>query len=518
MSALVDTAPLIGHVVGGQVTTPEGSRTQDVFDPATGQVTGRVLLAEQADVDAAVAAAVVAAESWSQEPVAKRTAVLFALREQIVQHTDELAAIITAEHGKVLADSHGEIARGLEVIEYACGMPQLLKGEYTDQAATGVDVFSFREPLGVVAGITPFNFPAMVPLWMAPMAIATGNAFVLKPSERDPSASLFLARMWKAAGLPDGVFSVVQGDRVAVDALLTHPDIAAVSFVGSTPIAQHVHATATAHGKRVQALGGAKNHAVVLADADLDLAATHLTGAAFGAAGERCMAISVAVVVDDVADALLERLTAAAQKVRVAPGNDPDSDMGPVITRASQLRIEEIVTDAVDSGASAPVDGRGSHGDRSRGRVLRRPHHPRRRHDGHARVRRGDLRAGARRDPRGGPGGGDRPGQRQPVRQRDGDLHVLRRRGAHVPAGRERRHDRHQRADPRARSAGTRSAAGRTRCSARATSTARSRCGSTRAARWSPAAGRAARPRPSSTSAAPRPTDATSALDGPEPT
>ncbi|GEM00160.1 CoA-acylating methylmalonate-semialdehyde dehydrogenase [Cellulomonas terrae] len=359
MSALVDTAPLIGHVVGGQVTTPEGSRTQDVFDPATGRVTGRVLLAEQADVDAAVAAAVTAAQSWSQEPVAKRTAVLFALREQIVQHTDELAAIITAEHGKVLADSHGEIARGLEVIEYACGMPQLLKGEYTDQAATGVDVFSFREPLGVVAGITPFNFPAMVPLWMAPMAIATGNAFVLKPSERDPSASLFLARMWKAAGLPDGVFSVVQGDRVAVDALLTHPDVAAVSFVGSTPIAQHVHATATAHGKRVQALGGAKNHAVVLADADLDLAATHLTGAAFGAAGERCMAISVAVVVDEIADALLERLTAAAQKVRVAPGNDPDSDMGPVITRASQLRIEEIVTDAVDSGASAPVDGRG---------------------------------------------------------------------------------------------------------------------------------------------------------------
>ncbi|MBO3085331.1 CoA-acylating methylmalonate-semialdehyde dehydrogenase [Cellulomonas fengjieae] len=359
MSALVDTAPLIGHVVGGRVTTPDGSRTQDVFDPATGRVSGRVLLAEQADVDAAVAAAVVAAQSWSQEPVAKRAAVLFALREQIVQHAEELAAIITAEHGKVLADSRGEIARGLEVIEYACGMPQLLKGEYTDQAATGVDVFSFREPLGVVAGITPFNFPAMVPLWMSPMAIATGNAFVLKPSERDPSASLFLARMWQAAGLPDGVFSVVQGDRVAVDALLTHPDIAAVSFVGSTPIAQHVHATATAHGKRVQALGGAKNHAVVLADADLDLAATHLTGAAFGAAGERCMAISVAVVVDEVADALLERLRAGAEKVRVAPGTDPDSDMGPVITRASQLRIEEIVTDAVDSGASAVVDGRG---------------------------------------------------------------------------------------------------------------------------------------------------------------
>lgn len=359
MSALVDTVPLIGHVVGGQVTTPDGSRTQDVLNPATGEVSGRLLLAEQADVDAVVAGAVAAAESWGQEPIGKRAGVLFAFREQLVAHTDELAALITAEHGKVIADSLGEVGRGLEVVEFACGIPSLLKGEYTDQAATGVDVFSFREPLGVVAGITPFNFPAMVPLWMAPMAIATGNAFVLKPSERDPSSSLLLARLWKAAGLPDGVFSVLQGDKVAVDGLLTHPDIAAVSFVGSTRVAQHVHATATAHGKRVQALGGAKNHAVVLADADLDLAATHLTGAAFGAAGERCMAISVAVVVDEVADALLERLTAAAEKVRVAPGNDPDSDMGPVITKASQLRIEEIVTDAVESGASALVDGRG---------------------------------------------------------------------------------------------------------------------------------------------------------------
>ncbi|WP_426593911.1 CoA-acylating methylmalonate-semialdehyde dehydrogenase [Cellulomonas sp. McL0617] len=359
MSALVETAPLIGHVVGGQVTTPDGSRTQDVRNPATGEVTGRVLLADQAEVDAVVAGALEAAASWAQEPIGKRAGVLFAFREQLVAHTDELAATITAEHGKVIADSLGEVGRGLEVVEYACGIPQLLKGEYTDQAATGVDVFSFREPLGVVAGITPFNFPAMVPLWMAPMAIATGNAFVLKPSERDPSSSLLLARLWKDAGLPDGVFSVLQGDRVAVDGLLTHPDVSAVSFVGSTPIAQHVYATATAHRKRVQALGGAKNHAVVLADADLDLAATHLTGAAFGAAGERCMAISVALVVDEVADALLERLKAAAQKVRVAPGNDPDSDMGPVITKAAQLRIEEIVTDAVSSGARALVDGRG---------------------------------------------------------------------------------------------------------------------------------------------------------------
>ena len=349
MSALVDTAPLIGHVVGGQVTTPEGSRTQDVFDPATGQVTGPgAARGAGRRRRGGRGRGRRRRRRWSQEPVAKRAAVLFALREQIVQHTDELAAIITAEHGKVLADSHGEIARGLEVIEYACGMPQLLKGEYTDQAATGVDVFSFREPLGVVAGITPFNFPAMVPLWMAPMAIATGNAFVLKPSERDPSASLFLARMWKAAGLPDGVFSVVQGDRVAVDALLTHPDIAAVSFVGSTPIAQHVHATATAHGKRVQALGGAKNHAVVLADADLDLAATHLTGAAFGAAGERCMAISVAVVVDEVADALLERLTAAARRSAWRPATTRRATWARSSRAASQLRIEEIVTDAVD--------------------------------------------------------------------------------------------------------------------------------------------------------------------------
>ncbi|WP_028045949.1 CoA-acylating methylmalonate-semialdehyde dehydrogenase [Cellulomonas sp. URHE0023] len=359
MSALVDTAPLIGHVVGGKVSTPDGSRTQDVRNPATGELSGRVLLADQAEVDAVVAGAVEAAATWAQEPIGKRAGVLFAFRELLVQHTDELAATITAEHGKVIADSLGEVGRGLEVVEYACGIPQLLKGEYTDQAATGVDVFSFREPLGVVAGITPFNFPAMVPLWMAPMAIATGNAFVLKPSERDPSSSLLLARLWKDAGLPDGVFSVLQGDRVAVDGLLTHPDIAAVSFVGSTPIAQHVYATATAHRKRVQALGGAKNHAVVLADADLDLAATHLTGAAFGAAGERCMAISVALVVDEVADALLERLKAAALKVRVAPGNDPASDMGPVITQAAKLRIEEIVTSAVDSGARALVDGRG---------------------------------------------------------------------------------------------------------------------------------------------------------------
>jgi len=350
---------LVGHVIGGAPTPGVGDRRQDVFDPATGHVTAQVALAEQADVDAAVAAALTAAEGWAQTPLGKRAAVMFAFREQLISRTAELAAVITAEHGKVLSDAVGEIGRGLEVVEFACGIPQLLKGEYSDQVATDVDVFSFREPLGVVAGITPFNFPAMVPLWMAPMAIATGNAFILKPSERDPSASLLLAEMWADAGLPDGVFSVLQGDRVAVDGLLTHPDVAAVSFVGSTAVAKHVHATATAHGKRVQALGGAKNHAVVLADADLDLAATHLTAAAFGAAGERCMAVSVALVADEVADALLERLRVTALAVRVAPGGDPASDMGPVITRDAQQRIEQIVTEAVDGGARALVDGRG---------------------------------------------------------------------------------------------------------------------------------------------------------------
>lgn len=349
----------IGHVIGGRETP--GERHLDVHNPATGEVTGHVALADAATVDAAVSEAVKAAEAWAQEPPAKRAGVLFAFRERIVAASEEIAATITAEHGKTLADSRGEVARGLEVVEYACGVPHLVAGSYSDQAATGVDVFSYREPLGVVAGITPFNFPAMVPLWMAPMAIATGNAFVLKPSERDPSPSLVLARLWREAGLPDGVFSVLQGDRVAVDGLLTHPDIAAASFVGSTPVAKHVHATASAHGKRVQALGGAKNHAVVLSDADLDLAASHLSAAAFGAAGERCMAISVAVAVEEVADALVDRLRAAARAVRVGPGDAPDVDMGPVISAASRDRIEAIVGEAVAAGAVAEPDGRGAH-------------------------------------------------------------------------------------------------------------------------------------------------------------
>jgi malonate-semialdehyde dehydrogenase (acetylating)/methylmalonate-semialdehyde dehydrogenase len=284
--------------------------------------------------------------------------VLFKFRELVAAHVDDLAALITAEHGKVLSDAKGEIGRGLEVVEYACGIPQLLKGDYSDQASTGIDVFSFRQPLGVVAGITPFNFPVMVPLWMAPMAIATGNAFILKPSERDPSASLLIARLWKEAGLPDGVFQVLHGDKETVDGLLTHPDIDGISFVGSTPIAQYVHETATAHGKRVQALGGAKNHAIILPDADLDNAADHLAAAAFGSAGERCMAISVAVAVGEAADLLVKKVEERALDITVGNGTSPDAEMGPVITAASKERILGIVGDAADAGAVLVVDGR----------------------------------------------------------------------------------------------------------------------------------------------------------------
>ncbi|NUP73147.1 MAG: CoA-acylating methylmalonate-semialdehyde dehydrogenase, partial [Sinomonas sp.] len=267
-------------------------------------------------------------------------------------------ALITAEHGKVLSDAKGEIGRGLEVVEFACGIPQLLKGAYSDQASTGIDVFSYRQPLGVVAGITPFNFPVMVPLWMAPVAIATGNTFILKPSERDPSASLLLAKLWKAAGLPDGVFQVLHGGKETVDGLLTHPDVDAISFVGSTPIAKYVHETATAHGKRVQALGGAKNHAIILPDADLDNAADHLAAAAFGSAGERCMAISVAVAVGEVADTLVGKVAERAEAVKVAEGTDPGAEMGPVITAASKDRMKGIVTAAAEAGADVVVDGR----------------------------------------------------------------------------------------------------------------------------------------------------------------
>ncbi|MDJ0319414.1 CoA-acylating methylmalonate-semialdehyde dehydrogenase [Pseudarthrobacter sp. PS3-L1] len=348
----------IKHFINGAESAGEGPRRQPVYNPATGAVCAELHLANGADLDSTVAAARAAADSWGDTSLAKRTTVLFAFRELVAAHVDDLAALITAEHGKVLSDARGEIGRGLEVIEFACGIPTLLKGDYSDQASTGIDVFSFREPLGVVAGITPFNFPVMVPLWMAPMAIATGNAFILKPSERDPSAAMLLARLWKDAGLPDGVFQVLHGDRETVEGLLTHPDVDGISFVGSTPIAQYVHETATRHGKRVQALGGAKNHALVMPDADLDNAADHLSAAAFGSAGERCMAISVAVAVGEAADLLVAKVEERALAVKVTIGTEPDADMGPVITADSRDRIVRIVTESADAGAVMVVDGR----------------------------------------------------------------------------------------------------------------------------------------------------------------
>ncbi|MGX6601368.1 CoA-acylating methylmalonate-semialdehyde dehydrogenase [Micromonosporaceae bacterium Da 78-11] len=349
----------IEHWIGGEFTSGTATRRGAVFNPATGQQQHEVMLASDADVDAAVGAAATAFETWGQASLSRRTKVLFSFRELVNGHVKELAELICDEHGKVLSDAAGEVQRGLEVIEFACGIPQLLKGDYSDQASTGVDVFSFREPLGVCAGITPFNFPAMVPMWMYPVAIACGNTFVLKPSERDPSASNFIAELWQRAGLPDGVFNVVHGDRTAVDAILRHPDVAAVSFVGSTPIARYIHEQASATGKRVQALGGAKNHAVILPDADLEFAANHLAAAAFGSAGERCMAISAAVVVGGAGDPLMDLLNRKAGEVVVGSGRAPASEMGPVVTAAAKERIEGLIGTGEQQGAKVTVDGRG---------------------------------------------------------------------------------------------------------------------------------------------------------------
>ncbi len=348
----------IQHWIDGTETRGDSTRVGAVFNPATGEQQAEVLLAEQGDVDRAVAAAAAAFEEWSESSLSRRTRVLFAFREIVNRRQDELAAAITDEHGKVLSDAAGEVQRGLEVVEYACGIPSLLKGDYSDQVSTGVDSFSFRQPLGVVAGITPFNFPAMVPMWMFPVAIACGNTFILKPSERDPSASILLAEMWAEAGLPAGVFNVLHGDKVAVDGLLDHPDVAAVSFVGSTPIAQYVHERGTRTGKRVQALGGAKNHAIVLPDADLEFASDHLAAAAYGSAGERCMAISATIAVGSAGDELIDVLDRRSRAVRVGPGRDAGSDMGPIVTKQSRDRIVSLITSGEDSGAKVVVDGR----------------------------------------------------------------------------------------------------------------------------------------------------------------
>ncbi|WP_146339707.1 CoA-acylating methylmalonate-semialdehyde dehydrogenase [Nesterenkonia sp. NBAIMH1] len=348
----------ITHWISGTPDPGEGERRQEVYNPATGEVSGSLHLGDERDLQKTLEAARAAADSWSEASLSRRMAVLFKFRELVHSHTQELAAIITAEHGKVLSDAAGEVGRGLEVVEFACALPQTLKGEYTEQISSGIDVFSFRQPLGVVAGITPFNFPAMVPLWMAPLAIATGNAFVLKPSERDPSASLLLAELWKEAGLPDGVFQVLHGDKEIVNGLLTHELVDAISFVGSTPIARHVYETGTRHGKRVQALGGAKNHAVVMPDADLDLAADHLSAAAFGSAGERCMAVSVAVAVGDAAEQLVAKVGERARSITVGEGTQDGVEMGPLITPASQDRVRRLVTEAEQDGAAVVVDGR----------------------------------------------------------------------------------------------------------------------------------------------------------------
>jgi malonate-semialdehyde dehydrogenase (acetylating)/methylmalonate-semialdehyde dehydrogenase len=348
----------ITHWIGGKPWTGTPERTGDIYNPATGEVSGTVDFASAATVGEAVGTAKEAFDSWRHVSLSRRATILFAFRELVRANTTELAKLITAEHGKVLSDAEGEVARGLEVVEFACGIPHLLKGGFSENVSTNVDSYSIRQPVGVVAGITPFNFPSMVPMWMFPIAIACGNTFVLKPSEKDPSASVLLAQLWAEAGLPDGVFNVVHGDKEAVDALLTHPDISAVSFVGSTPIARYIYETGTAHGKRVQALGGAKNHMMVLPDADLDLTADAAVNAGFGSAGERCMAISALVAVDPIGDALVGKIKERIAGLQVGPGTDPNSQMGPLVTGPHRDKVAGYLDSGVREGATLAVDGR----------------------------------------------------------------------------------------------------------------------------------------------------------------
>ena len=348
----------ISHWIGGQRVVGQSGRSGPVFNPATGRQTAEVDFASIEEIDRAVANAKEAFASWRSVSLAKRAELFFRIRQLFDEHREDLARLLTAEHGKVLSDALGEVARGLEVIEYACGIPTLLKGEFSEQASTGIDVYSIRQPLGVSAGITPFNFPAMVPMWMWAPAIACGNTFVLKPSEKDPSASVLTAELLKEAGLPDGVFNVIHGDKVAVDRLLEHPDVASVSFVGSTPIAHYVYETGTKHGKRVQALGGAKNHMIVLPDADVDMAADAAVSAAYGSAGERCMAISQVVAVGHVADELVEAIKQRLPKITVGDGMDPSSEMGPLVTRQHRDKVASYIEGAREQGATVVADGR----------------------------------------------------------------------------------------------------------------------------------------------------------------
>ena len=352
------TVPSIAHFISGQTTAGTSTRAQDVFNPATGAVTGRVHLANVQDVAQAVASAQAAFPAWADTPPLRRARVMFKYLELLNQNRDTLARMITAEHGKVFTDAQGEVTRGIDIVEFACGIPQLLKGDFTDQVSTGIDNWTLRQPLGVVAGVTPFNFPVMVPMWMFPVAIACGNTFVLKPSPLDPSPSLLMAELLKQAGLPDGVFNVVQGDKEAVDALVEHPDVKAVSFVGSTPIANSLYENGARHGKRVQALGGAKNHMVVMPDADIEQAVDALIGAAYGSAGERCMAISVAVLVGNVAEKLMPLLLEKTKALKVLNGTNLDAEMGPIVTDAAKKRITGYIDAGIAEGAKLLVDGR----------------------------------------------------------------------------------------------------------------------------------------------------------------
>jgi malonate-semialdehyde dehydrogenase (acetylating)/methylmalonate-semialdehyde dehydrogenase len=348
----------IAHYIDGKAANGKSQRTQPVYNPATGAVSGQVALASTDDVNTAVASAQKAFPAWADTSPLRRARVMFKFLELLNQHKDDLARMITAEHGKVFTDAQGEVTRGIEIVEFATGIPQLLKGDYTEQVSTGIDNWTMRQPLGVVAGITPFNFPVMVPMWMFPVAIAAGNTFVLKPSPIDPSPSLFMAELLKQAGLPDGVFNVVQGDKEAVDALLVHPDVKAISFVGSTPIANYIYETGAHHGKRVQALGGAKNHMVVMPDADIDQAVDALIGAAYGSAGERCMAISVAVLVGDVGEKIMPKLIERTKALKVLNGTNLAAEMGPIVTGAAHQRITGYIDTGVKEGAKLLVDGR----------------------------------------------------------------------------------------------------------------------------------------------------------------
>jgi malonate-semialdehyde dehydrogenase (acetylating)/methylmalonate-semialdehyde dehydrogenase len=348
----------IPHWINGQEVVPVAGNFGPVFDPSTGEQQAQVGLASTAEMDAAIATAKAAFPAWRLASLSRKSEILFRFRELVVANRDEIARLVSIEHGKVPSDAAGELARGIENIEFSCGIPTHMKGGFSEQVSGGIDVYSIKQPLGVVAGITPFNFPAMVPLWMFTNAIATGNTFILKPSEKDPSVTVFMAKLLKEAGLPDGVFNVVHGDKASVDAILNHPDIAAVSFVGSTPIAKYIYTTGTANGKRVQALGGAKNHMVVLPDADINMAADACVSAGFGSAGERCMAITVVVAVGDVADPLIEAISSRIPALKVGPGTDPANEMGPLITEQHRDKVASYIAGAAAEGATVIIDGR----------------------------------------------------------------------------------------------------------------------------------------------------------------